>query len=467
MLTAMVSCDKGIDRGNDEQGEDRSNLSHVASKISGFSEEEASPSIERVLRSSALLRTIDFYVQMQRERLVKHLEQQFRGISPLLARLESGKTGNLPAIKLVRTLLSALSGHDKEPWFGKVKEELNNCERRLLLYREDLGRIVESTKTILDRDDTRLLDESLLAETKSFLERERSSGRIGLAEAVLVLLLAAQKGEVLPRANGELAKYKHIVLDEVQDFSAPELALVIEVVDALTGLTLTGDAAQAISRTGSFPGWDALRKYRNLGDSSHFVELTVSHRSTAAIMHLADHVQGEARTKGGRPGKAPLWYSCRDENEATRESISWLLRVSEKYPEAVIAVLCDSRENARYLGSLLRPTFASALQLWDDSTQSFQEGILVMSVQEAKGLEFEHVLIWNPSEKAYPRTQLGRNKLYVAITRAEEHLCLVTWDRPSALLPGLSSPLVRGIEPDLEEDDDGEPQLLDSVPSDG
>ena len=443
-------------------------FSYVATKIRAFSNEEITPSVERILRSSAMFRCVDFYVQMQRERLVKHLETQFSKIPLLAARMETARSWNLPSLKFVRMLVGAIKGQEKEAWYPKVFEELQSCERRLILYREDIGRILESTKTVLERDDSRLLDENLLKEAKVFLEKERNLGRIGLAEAVLVLLLASQKGETLPRPAGQLEKFKHVVLDEVQDFSAPELALIVEIVDKLSSLTLTGDAAQAISHTGTFPGWDMLRKYKNLEGSSHFVELTVSHRSTAAIMHLADHVQGEQRTKGGRPGKPPLWFSCRNENEATKECIAWLLRISEKYPEAVVAVLTDTRETARYLSSLLRPTFSSALQTWDDSTQSFQEGILVMSVQDAKGLEFEHVLIWNPSDKSYPRTQLGRNKLYVAITRAEEHLCIVTHDKPSSLLPPLASPLVRGIEPDLEEDDgDDEPKLLDALPSDG
>ena len=90
-----------------------------------------------------------------------------------------------------------------------------------------------------------------------------------------------------------------------------------------------------------------------------------------------------------------------------------------------------------------------------------------MSVQDAKGLEFEHVLLWNPSAEAYPRGTPARNRLYVAITRAEEHLCLITWDRPSPFLPPLASPLVRGIEPEIEESDNDEPLLLDHVPGDG
>ncbi len=89
-----------------------------------------------------------------------------------------------------------------------------------------------------------------------------------------------------------------------------------------------------------------------------------------------------------------------------------------------------------------------------------------MSVQEAKGLEFENVLLWNPSEEAYPKTARAARRLYVAITRAEERLCLVTWNKPTALLPPLKSNLVRGNLVDPEEKDEAEDQLLDPLPRD-
>ncbi len=429
-----------------------------------FSDDDSPVSVERVLRSSALLKTIDDYVNGQRDRLIRHLETTFRDAAPFIQKLESIRGKNFPAIRMVEELHQSLRGLEQQPWFSRVSEELSNCRKRLSLYREDLARLFESPKALMERDQSKLIDENLLSEARDFLARERKSLKVSLSESVLILLLATAKGEVLKRPEGFAKKYRHIVVDEVQDFSVTELAFILNMVESLNQLTLTGDAAQAISASGSFPGWEALRKLRNLGDTSHFVELTVSHRSTQAIMRLADFVHGESRTTGGRQGKAPLWYSCRNENDGTRETIEWLLRVSEKYPEAVVAVLCESRERAKFVASLLSPTFSSALQLWDDSSQAFQEGVLVMSVHDAKGLEFEHVLIWNPSDAAYPRTRLGRNRLYVAITRAEEHLCLVTWDNPSSLLPPITGGLVRGVEAEEEEEDDGEVQLLDALP---
>ncbi len=429
-----------------------------------FSEKALPPSTERLLRSSALLRTLDFYIDEQRERLIQHLGSLFGNIPACALVLHKARSLSSPSMKIIEQLLDCFGTLPLNALPAGLLDDLNKCRRRLSLFREDLEKILERPGLVLDRDDSHLLDVALIQEARADIAEERATGRIGFSEGVLGLLIAARKGITLARPSGERRKYRHIVIDEVQDFSASDLSLILSQAEQMSQLTLSGDVAQAISGSGSFPGWDALRKYQNLGASSRFIELTVSYRSTAPIMRLADDVLGEQRSQGGRPGKAPLWFSCPDEHHGVRQVLDWLIRLNERYPDSLAAVLCEDQVTARYAFSLLEPTFASAVQLWDTSSQGFQEGILVMSVQEAKGLEFQNVLLWNPHERAYPRTQLGAMRLYVAMTRAEERLCLVTWEKPSPLLPSLQSRLVRGIAVEREDKEAGEAPLLDPLP---
>ena len=51
-------------------------------------------------------------------------------------------------------------------------------------------------------------------------------------------------------------------------------------------------------------------------------------------------------------------------------------------------------------------------------------GILITNAHQVKGLEFSGVIIWNPTQKSYPETELGKNLLYVAITRASDRLAI-------------------------------------------
>ena len=55
---------------------------------------------------------------------------------------------------------------------------------------------------------------------------------------------------------------------------------------------------------------------------------------------------------------------------------------------------------------------------------SFEPGILVTNAHQVKGLEFSGVILWNPTQQAYPVTDLGKNLLYVAITRASDRLAV-------------------------------------------
>ena len=96
---------------------------------------------------------------------------------------------------------------------------------------------------------------------------------------------------------------------------------------------------------------------------------------------------------------------------------------------------------------MLRPTFGAGVRLGDAYSFSFEEGILVTDVRQVKGLEFFSVLLWNPSSQAYPASELGQNLLYVAVTRAEDNLCIVSWNRAAKALPVFgASKLVRSVD---------------------
>ena len=344
--------------------------------------------IERVKRSLALLRTIEALAHKARERGV--------------------------VMKPTDLLLDALSDH----------------------------------RTLIESDETKLLDRELISQTHARTEELFSQSLLDEADEA-ALLRISQICSSTP-----LQRLKHLVVDEVQDLAPPQLATLIASVESANALTLVGDVAQQLDRSASFPGWDKLRRYWDLKDSiATYVTLSVSHRSSLPIMRLADHVQKRDATQRGRPGRVPIWFRSRDEQLAIGAAIEWLEKAVRRYPTAITAVLCGDMAEAKYVLGLLRPTFGDSARLGDPTNFDFAEGIVVSTVRAVKGLEFCNVLIWNPSAKRFPDTPLSQNELYVAITRAEENLCLVSWQRPSPLLPGFGSILVRGIEVEPEEPD--------------
>jgi len=253
--------------------------------------------------------------------------------------------------------------------------------------------------------------------------------------------------------------YRQLVVDEVQEFGSPELAALVSSVDELSGLTIVGDVNQRMSSK-SFPGWEKLRQHWDLSHSmSRFLSLTVSHRSTLEIMNLAQHViEAPSELTAGRRGRPPIWFHARREDHGIPAAIKWLNTAIERYPNSVTAVICRNPAEAKHVLSLLRPTFGAAVRLGDEDAFSFEDGILVSDVASVKGLEFANVLIWNPSTGAYPQGEEDRNALYVAITRAEENLCIASWGRPTGFLPALNSAkagkLVRVYDLSVEDEEE-------------
>ncbi len=340
-------------------------------------------------------------------------------------------------------------------------ERLSSLDDFVGVFYELLESIISNPKRFISHDDTRLIDQACLEQTQSSLRAKRTNGLIEISDLPILvrLLLEAKGGTQLP--SGFSGLYEHLVVDEVQDLSAMQLGSLVKAVKSPAGLTMVGDISQILSDHSAFPGWDALRRLSRASSNqstseapteSKYLTLEVSFRSTLPIMKLAAHVQGKLKIERGRPGRVPIWFDCPNDERALEMAIDWLNKAQQKYPTALTAVLCRSFPEAKQLYSLLRPTFQDTVSLAQKYSLNLEEGILVSDIEQVKGLEFCNVLIWNPTGRRYHHNNTKeRNLLYVAITRAEENLCLVTSDRASRLLPSPRSSLVRHIEVELAE----------------
>jgi DNA helicase IV len=308
--------------------------------------------------------------------------------------------------------------------------------------------VLANPSTIVAHDETRLISETLVREAHEWSRRNFEEGVFDWADDGLLLRACQLRTGGVVNEKGEFGTYGHVIVDEVQDLSPVELSTIIGSVKSHKDLTLVGDTSQNIDEHGSFPGWEKLRKHWNFsGDMSKYVSLEVSHRSTLPIMRLADFIQQRSLVKTGRNGRVPIWFKTRNESHGIEHVLKWLNKAVELYPSMVTAVICATPEEAKFAYKMLQPTFGQLVRLGDAYSFSFEEGILVTDVHQVKGLEFFSVLLWNPTNQSYGSHDHGRNLLYVAATRAEENLCIVTWGRPAAALPPFGvSKLVRSMD---------------------
>ena len=299
---------------------------------------------------------------------------------------------------------------------------------------------------IIENDDTRLINKSLIQETKEIIEQYAENTCIDVALDPLMLRIY----QLHNKQNKP--SFDHLLIDEVQEASPLKLATFLDAVDSPARLTLVGDTAQAFQNEQSFPGWDALKKRWSATEAdTQYISLRISHRSTLPIMKLADFVQERKVVTEGRQGRVPIHFKQLNEESAVGAAIDWLKKAMELYPHQVTAVLCATRQEATQLESLLRPTFGGQVRIETSGEFSFDAGIIVTTIPNVRGLEFTNVLVWNVNSIHYPKHPRARNALYVAITRAEENLCLISWGRTSQLLPGRNSKLTRCIVEEVEE----------------
>jgi len=210
------------------------------------------------------------------------------------------------------------------------------------------------------------------------------------------------------------------VLDEAQEFAPLELALMGRALAPGGSLIVAGDADQQVDPAACFSGWAG--SMAELGCATYETAvLEISYRCPPDVTELARRI-----LDGGNwvwpPGSSTVCAQfpseCHQAEWLTRE----LSTLQTSDPLASAALICRTPESARRLFQHLRRGLALRLAL--DGDYQFVGGLNVTSVQEAKGLEFDYVLIPDASAAVYPATPAGRRALYVAVTRASHQLVL-------------------------------------------
>jgi DNA helicase-2/ATP-dependent DNA helicase PcrA len=258
-------------------------------------------------------------------------------------------------------------------------------------------------------------------------------------EALLLRIYQRQRGRI-PEAAGSKATlaYEHLMVDEVQDFSPLELAVLLDTTSAQRSVTLAGDTAQAIAPEHGFSDWAALLDFLEIAHE-RVEPLRVSYRSTREIVDAAEHVLGPlmgdirpVAPRAGAPVESWAFASAGESAEFLSHALKELLRAE---PEASVALLARHPEQARLYYEALTNAEVPHLRLVDDQDFSFTAGIDVTDVRQSKGLEFDIVILLEVNDTSYPVSDDARRLLHVAMTRAAHQLWVTHTGAPSRLLP--------------------------------
>jgi DNA helicase IV len=224
--------------------------------------------------------------------------------------------------------------------------------------------------------------------------------------------------------NGVPATYGHVVVDEAQDLSAMALRMVAR--RSPTGsLTVLGDLAQATAPWGQDHWEDAVAHLRGAGRAEvRIEELGLGYRVPEPILEVANRLLPEAapHVRPARSvrtaGPAPAVVAAASPTDLPAAVAGAVKAAAGRWSTVgVIAVPAD-------LEGVERALQAAGVAAGSGLRVGLGERVTLLPPAAAKGLEFDAVVVVEPAAVVAGEPR-GARALYVAMTRAVQHLTLV------------------------------------------
>lgn len=236
-----------------------------------------------------------------------------------------------------------------------------------------------------------------------------------------------------PAPDDEPRTFGHVLVDEAQDLTPMHWRMLAR--RCPTGsMTVVGDFGQS-SRAGAATGWNDVLGILPDRARSRVVTLTVNYRTPAEVMEVAHRVLA-----AGAPDVPPT-RAVRQTGERPQ--------YTQVSPDDLVDAAANAARSATGAGTV---AIVAAPELHDglvaaladegavaDTVEALDAPIAVLTPTEVKGLEFDHVVVVEPSDLV-TADAAGLRMLYVALTRATQRLVIVhAAPLPEPLAAGLSS----------------------------
>ncbi|MDN3483622.1 AAA family ATPase [Arthrobacter sp. APC 3897] len=216
--------------------------------------------------------------------------------------------------------------------------------------------------------------------------------------------------------------FGHIVVDEAQELSAMQWRLLMRRCP-LKSFTVVGDIAQTSSAAGATSWQQALTPF--VGDRWTLEELTVNYRTPAQIAEAAVRMANAAglvvsAPKAVREGRWAPFIDSVPEGGLVDRLMETLPEDLAALEGGLLAVIAEEH----HLEAVRRAVGAVYGKRLGTGAGGLEQDIVVTSPREAKGLEFDGVVILEPEELL--TAAAGKvGDLYVAMTRPTQRLRLI------------------------------------------
>ncbi|MCM6778811.1 AAA family ATPase [Nocardia sp. CDC159] len=208
------------------------------------------------------------------------------------------------------------------------------------------------------------------------------------------------------RAAGDRTwTYGHVIVDEAQELSEMAWRMVMRRIPN-RWVTVVGDVAQTGDPAGASSWQRMLEPY--VAKRWKLTELTVNYRTPAEIMTVAADVLAAIDPDATAP------RSVRESGHPPQA-----LRVDPADRPEQVAKLVAEEADRPGISAILAPH-----ALVNEFAEVASDSVRVLTVSEAKGLEFDAVILVEP-QTILNESPRGLNDLYVALTRATQRLSVV------------------------------------------
>lgn len=227
-----------------------------------------------------------------------------------------------------------------------------------------------------------------------------------------------------------------VMVDEAQDMSYIQLATLAKIAKS-GNITLAGDLAQSIIPPFYIRSWDGvlemLKRYTRKKVSFH--QLQRCYRTTVEIIDYANGLFRDRFPKSYQLPEAVLRHGDDVEvlnigntlDSCSEKELKVVIgKIKEQFEKGAVtcSILCRDKNHSTNIYNRLK-SYNEYLdrEVINYTENDYKQGLLVMPIENAKGLEFDSVFIADMD--SYPDDELSWRLLYVGITRALHRLFII------------------------------------------
>lgn len=204
------------------------------------------------------------------------------------------------------------------------------------------------------------------------------------------------------------------IIDEAQDYNKLQYILLKKILKK-SKFTILGDVNQTIN---PYYQYSSLNELSDVFDSSNYLELTKTYRSSPEIIEHANKILNLNLVSAiRRDTKIPVIFRNKDN---FKEQMIYDIETLQKKCKS-IAVITKTDTEANKIYKLLKPSFKD-ITLISNGSNNFNRKLVVIPSYMSKGLEFDASIIYTDKDNKY--TESEKYLYYVSCTRSQHYLVI-------------------------------------------